>query len=71
MEVLVPSSNRDNARRRLRHAGDRLLTVVGDWTAPGERPAFSDTSMSTLVRTVTVVAAGVFLVAMLIIWLVR
>ncbi|MEU4162438.1 hypothetical protein [Actinoplanes sp. NPDC026670] len=71
MEVLLPSSNRDNARRRLRHAGDRLLTVVGDWTAPGERPALSDTSMSTLVRTVTLAAAAVFLIAMLIIWLIR
>jgi hypothetical protein len=71
MEVLLPSSNRDNARRRLRHAGDRLLTVVGDWTAPGDRPTFSDDSLSTLVRTVTLAAAGVFLVAMLIIWLVR
>ncbi|MFC4065236.1 hypothetical protein [Actinoplanes subglobosus] len=67
----MPSPNRDNARRRLRHAGDRLLTVVGDWTAPGEKPAFSETSMSTLVRTVTVVAAGVFLLAMLIIWIAR
>ncbi|GIE74157.1 hypothetical protein Aph02nite_01070 [Actinoplanes philippinensis] len=65
------SSHRENARRRLRHAGDRLLTVVGDWTAPGERPAFSDNSLSTLVRTVTLAAGGVFLIAMLIIWLVR
>ncbi|MEU8659599.1 hypothetical protein [Actinoplanes philippinensis] len=65
------SSHRGNARRRLRHAGDRLLTVVGDWTAPGERPAFSDNSLSTLVRTVTLAAGGVFLIAMLIIWLVR
>ena len=65
------SSHRENARRRLRHAGDRLLTVVGDWTAPGDRPAFSDTSLSTLVRTVTLAAGGVFLMAMLIIWLAR
>lgn len=48
-----------------------MLTVVGDWTAPSERPVFDDTSMSTLVRTVTAVAGGLFLVAMLIIWLVR
>jgi hypothetical protein len=71
MEVLLPSFHRDNARRRLRHVGDRLLTVVGDWTAPGDRPAYSDDSMSTLVRRVTLAAAAVFLVAMLIIWLVR
>lgn len=62
----------ERARRRLRHAGDRLLTVVGDWTAPSRRPApYDDTSMNTLVRAVTAVAGGVFLVAMLIIWLLR
>jgi hypothetical protein len=71
MEVLVPSSHRENARRRLRQAGDRLLTVVGDWTAPGERPTFSEDNLSTLVRTVTLAAAAMFLAAMLIIWLVR
>ena len=54
----------ERARRRLRHAGDRLLTAVGDWTAPSERPAsYDENSMSTLVRTVTAVAGGVFLLA--------
>jgi hypothetical protein len=48
-----------------------MLTVVGDWTAPSERPAFDDAGMSTLVRTVTAVAGALILVAMLIIWLVR
>lgn len=66
----MPSTRGERARRNLRHAGDRLLTAVGDWTAPSERPAFSDSSMSTLVRTVTAVAGALILVAMLIIWLV-
>ncbi|GIE35602.1 hypothetical protein Ait01nite_086470 [Actinoplanes italicus] len=62
----------ERARRRLRHAGDRLLTAVGDWTAPSERPSsYDENSMSTLVRTVTAVAGAVFLLAMLLIWLLR
>jgi hypothetical protein len=68
----VPLLPGERARRRLRHAGDRLLTAVGDWTAPSERPAsFDENSMSTLVRAVTAVAGGVFLLAMLLIWLLR
>jgi hypothetical protein len=68
----VPPLPGKRARRRLRHAGDRLLTAVGDWTAPSERPAsFDENSMSTLVRAVTAVAGGVFLLAMLLIWLLR
>lgn len=67
----MPSTKGERARRNLRHAGDRLLTAVGDWTAPSERPAFDDAGMSSLVRTVTAVAGAVFLLAMLIIWLVR
>jgi hypothetical protein len=68
----VPLLPGDRARRRLRHAGDRLLTAVGDWTAPAERPSsFDEHSMCTLVRAVTAVAGGVFLLAMLLIWLLR
>ncbi|MDI6103470.1 hypothetical protein QLQ12_33160 [Actinoplanes sp. NEAU-A12] len=66
----MPSTKGERARRTLRHAGDRLLTAVGDWTAPSERPTFDDASMSALVRMVTAVAGALFLVAMLIIWLV-
>jgi len=69
----VSSDPEGTARRRLGQVGDRLLTVVGDWTAPGppDRPGWSDDSMSTLVRVVTAAAGAVFLLAMLIIWLVR
>ena len=69
----MPSNPGDRTRRRLGQVGDRLLTAVGDWTAPGpdDRPGWSDDSMSTLVRVVTAVAGAVILLAMLIIWLVR
>ncbi|MFC6564804.1 hypothetical protein [Actinoplanes utahensis] len=69
----MPSNPGRQTRRRLGQAGDRLLTVMGDWTAPGppDRPGWSDDSMSILVRVVTAAAGVVILLAMLIIWLVR
>ncbi|WP_430791941.1 hypothetical protein [Actinoplanes sp. G11-F43] len=66
-------STPNNARRRLGQVGERLLTAVGDWTAPGppDRPGWSDNSMNLLVRVVTAVTATVFLLAMFVIWLIR
>ncbi|GGN22968.1 hypothetical protein GCM10010109_37740 [Actinoplanes campanulatus] len=70
-EATEPPPGADRTRR-LRAAGDRLLTVVGEWTAPGpQRPEWSESSMSTLVGAVTAAAGILFLAAMLVIWFAR
>lgn len=60
-------------KSRWEQAGNRFLTVVGDWTAPAppDRPGWSETTMNLLVRVVTAAAALVFLLAMSVIWLTR
>ncbi|GGN75342.1 hypothetical protein GCM10010112_46480 [Actinoplanes lobatus] len=64
--------NAPDRTRRLRAAGDRLLTVVGEWTAPGpERTEWSESSMSVLVGAVTAAAGFLFLAAMMVIWVAR
>ncbi|GAA1635612.1 hypothetical protein [Actinoplanes couchii] len=60
-------------KSRWGQVGNRLLTAVGDWTAPTppDRPGWSDANMNLLVRIVTAVTAAVFLLAMFVIWLMR
>ncbi|WP_328477458.1 hypothetical protein OHA21_24555 [Actinoplanes sp. NBC_00393] len=57
--------------RRLRHAGSRVLTTVGNLATPVDRPARSESGVSTLVATVTVVSSVLFLLIMLVTWLTR
>ena len=57
--------------RRLRDAGSRALSAVGNMATPVERPARSESGVSTLVAAVTVAAGLGFLLIMLVTWLTR
>ena len=58
-------------RRRVRHAGARVVSAVGEWTAPGGRPEWSEAGMSTLIAAVSVATALLFLLVMVITWLAK
>ncbi|MBG0562759.1 hypothetical protein [Actinoplanes aureus] len=57
--------------RRLRHAGSRVLSTVGNLATPVDRPARSEDGVNTLVATVTLAAGLIFLLVMLVTWLTR
>ncbi|WP_157411040.1 hypothetical protein [Actinoplanes rectilineatus] len=63
-------------KRRLRYAGSRMLTTMGDWTAPGPpgetaRPTWSEANVSHLVGAVTIVTGLLFLAIMVVTWLAK
>ncbi|MEU4422007.1 hypothetical protein AB0F81_15390 [Actinoplanes sp. NPDC024001] len=57
--------------RRLRVAGARVLSTVGNLATPVERPARSESGVNTLVATVTLATGLIFLLVMLVTWLTR
>ena len=57
--------------RRLRQAGCRALSTVGNLATPVDRPARSESGVSTLVATVTLATGLIFLLVMLVTWLSR
>ena len=58
-------------KERLREAGARMLSAVGNLATPVERPAWSESTLSTLVAGVTLAAGLIFLLVMLVTWLSR
>ncbi|MFC7528283.1 hypothetical protein [Actinoplanes sp. GCM10030250] len=56
---------------RLRAAGSRAISVVGNLATPVERPARSESGVSTLVAAVTLAAGLMILLVMLVTWLTR
>ena len=67
----MSGADRPNPRwkKRVRHAGSRVLSAVEGWTAPGGRPEWSESGMSALIATVTVVTGLMILLVMMITWL--
>ena len=58
--------------KRLREAGARMLSAVGNLATPVEvRPPWSEAGVSTLVAAVTLAAGLLFLLVMLVTWMTR
>lgn len=57
--------------RRVRQAGMWVLSTVGNLATPVERPARSESGVSALVATVSLVTGLVFLLVMVVTWLTR
>jgi hypothetical protein len=68
---VTPAEKKKAQLERLRLAGNRVLSAVGNLATPVDRPARSESGVSALVAAVTAVAGAVILLAMLVTWLAK